>query len=410
MFSPVRVCRACQTRYTLPTPVWERSIFAVIFLMAAVFFGLIAFGIGELMREGAKGNAGMALRGQSCSGLVWAIAALFLAQAARELGRRRKEPGQGLPEGWRERFDGEDRVAASVVPPGTVPTERAEALLCAIAQKHGAMGILRRLGQHRADHLANATARFAREMGEDETVLAVLDTSFLGNGKAGLIVTNRGVYSSFRPGAIWLSDIQDVSYLVPRYGDLFAAWSLRGKLRLIFQGTRHLQYRLLVNGDVVHAGTNNLRADFWIELLTTLAAEARAARVPFGDGVDARPRIPVLETSLYPPGEPAEVRHLRDPSWREVEQSIRALDGEHRPSVRLCAGEGLALDILGGHGTYALREPGDGWVYYDPSQGEEEVEVCTGAAGYRCPAFYVCTDLNRVLEIARHFLEAGAFD
>jgi hypothetical protein len=49
----------------------------------------------------------------------------------------------------------------------------------------------------------------------------------------------------------------------------------------------------------------------------------------------------------------------------------------------------------------------DGWVYDDPAAGDEPVEVYPG---HRVPGYSVCTDLDRVIEIARGFAEAGAFE
>ena len=68
------------------------------------------------------------------------------------------------------------------------------------------------------------------------------------------------------------------------------------------------------------------------------------------------------------------------------------------------------MEIIGGNGKYALREVDDGWAYHDPVGGEEEVDVQTSGEGYRCPASSVCTDLARVLQIARRFCETRTFE
>jgi hypothetical protein len=47
-------------------------------------------------------------------------------------------------------------------------------------------------------------------------------------------------------------------------------------------------------------------------------------------------------------------------------------------------------------------------VYYDPNGADEEVEVQTSGAGHRCAGYYVCTDMERVLRIARRFFELGS--
>ena len=104
---------------------------------------------------------------------------------------------------------------------------------------------------------------------------------------------------------------------------------------------------------------------------------------------------------------------VHDPTWEQIEQAIRALDGHAQPLVRLWAGEpeqSPGLEVIGGNGKYALREVDEGWVYYDPTHGEEEVVVQTSGEGHRCPAFFVCTDVGQVMEIARRFCETGTFE
>jgi hypothetical protein len=102
------------------------------------------------------------------------------------------------------------------------------------------------------------------------------------------------------------------------------------------------------------------------------------------------------------------LRHKRE-AQGEIEQCLGDLDSCGRPWVRLWSGEpedSSALEILGGNGRYVLRES-DGWTYYDPAGGEEEIEILPGDPGSRCPAYYVCRDLTQVLQIARQFGETG---
>ena len=73
-------------------------------------------------------------------------------------------------------------------PSEMVPAELAERLVRAIAEKHGAKGVLRRLGHFRPDHVANAAARFARGLRPAEVPLGLIDTSLLKNGKSGLLL------------------------------------------------------------------------------------------------------------------------------------------------------------------------------------------------------------------------------
>ncbi len=405
-----RACRSCGTRFTPPTPLWERLIFAALFLVPAVVIGIIGIGFILLPLGNGGVNPGAVRGGLGCGGLLVTLAALCLVQGFRELAGRAKRPAEESDaDSAGEILEVIDRDIADGAPP-LVPQEEAESLLREIAEKYKVKGISRKLGNFRDDHLANAAARFAKDMEDDETPLALIDSSFLKNGKAGFLLTNRALYSSFSRRPFWLADIEEVSDARPGVGDYFAMWFLGVLIYGLLYGFRSLQYRLLVNGKIVYAGPTRLRGDFWIELLTELAEAARQAADSSGD-IKAAPSIVVVEIARSrQEGEPIEFQQIRNPSWPQIEQSIRDLDQNSHPSLRIWAGEveqAPALDILGGNGKYVLRELGDGWIYYDPSQSEEEIEVCTGLPGHRAPAFYVCTDLDRVLEIARHYFETG---
>lgn len=312
-----------------------------------------------------------------------------------------------------------------------VPLEQAESLLRDIAKNHKANGILRKLGHFRAGHLSNARASFARDMGDDETPLYLVDRSFLGNGKAGFLLTNRGIYSSYSSHPCWLADIEEISYGKPEssgvvmsiLGVLFffvlivvqdrdARWLL-GKLIAACVALEEVRrafiaHRLLINGKLVCK--RRLSEKFWIELLTKLAAAAKGDRLVLAAPKSA-PTLVILETTIFAhEGIPIETRQIHDPSWEQIEQSIRELDQDSHPSLRIWAGEvnqAPALEILGGNGKYALRELGNGWVYYNPDGEAEEVEVCVSGSGYRCPGFYVCADPHRVLEVALRFTATG---
>ncbi len=183
----------------------------------------------------------------------------------------------------------------------------------------------------------------------------------------------------------------------------------------------------------------NPHPHIWIDLLTALGEAARelkegtpqpapAAPNPQGITLHVGPRTDFRQAiwtgparrhgltalQLHPhsvEGIPLVGELLDAPAWELVERSIRGLDGHSHPRVRLWAGppgEPPGLDIIGGNGKYALREVGNGWVYYDPNGTDEEVKVQTSGAGHRCAAYYVCTDVERVLRIARRFFESGS--
>jgi hypothetical protein len=92
-----------------------------------------------------------------------------------------------------DEFDSSEREERPLLP-ALVPKEEAEAIIRAFAEKHGAKGVLRKLGDFPPDHLANAAARFAKEMTDEETPLALVDTSMMRNGKSGFLLTNRGLF------------------------------------------------------------------------------------------------------------------------------------------------------------------------------------------------------------------------
>jgi hypothetical protein len=328
----------------------------------------------------------------------------------------------------------DDTSEEPVSPSVMVPAEQAERLVRAIAEKHGAKGVLRRLGHFRPDHLANAAARFARGLRPAEVPLARIDTSLLQNGKSGLLVTNRELYSSRLHRGIPLQAINEVSYEAPSGEALAGAWALvlasvvcpplgalLAVLYLSSGGLRRLQHRLVVNGETVYSGGNPIRPAFWVELLTALAEasrqveeQARAGRAPEAPALWAGPtrRQGLTALQLHPhsaDGVPLVGELLDAPAWELVERSIRELDGHTHPRVRLWAGppgEPPGLDIIGGNGKYALREVGNGWVYYDSNGTDEQVNVQTSGAGHRCAEYYVCTDVERVLRIARRFFES----
>jgi hypothetical protein len=198
--------------------------------------------------------------------------------------------------------------------------------------------------------------------------------------------------------------------------------------------------RLLVNGEVVYEGRADIHPDFWVALLPALGDAARqgeeragagpAPEAPAPQGITrhlglltdprqdvragraCRPGVTALETLPHSAeGAPLAGELVDAPSWEQVECSIRGLDGHTHPLVRLWAGrprEAPGLEVIGGGGKYALREVRGLWVYYDPNGAGEEVELQTSGAGHRCAGYYVCTDVERVLRIARRFFESGS--
>jgi hypothetical protein len=125
--------------------------------------------------------------------------------------------------------------------------------------------------------------------------------------------------------------------------------------------------------------------------------------------------VAVLETSPYSPtGLPLGARRFQNPTWEQVEDSIRRQDGRTHPLTRLWLRpheEEPALDILGGNGRFVLWQLGGGWQYYDLSAaGDEELPVWTSDQGYRALPCNICCDIERVVRIARRFFDTRSFD
>jgi hypothetical protein len=349
-----------------------------------------------------------------------------------------------------------------------IPGDRAEALLRQFAELHHQSAILRQLDLHQpegpagpvalfpgvlyfevsrrrrctpSERLAGAVRSFAREWDPEEIPLLFLDMSWRRNGRAGILLTNRRLYSSWLDGPMELQDVTRVAFKDPSAAEVifkvlvFVTCFLVGWIAILWGAW--FPHRLVVNGQVVYNGLGNIHPNFWIDLLTTLGDAARqgeeraragpSSTAPARYGItrhvglltdslrDVRPRrqgVTALEMLPHSAeGVPLAAELVDAPSWEQVERSIRDLDGHTHPRVCLWAGrprEAPGLEIIGGGGKYALREVGDGWVYYDPNGADEEVEVQTSGAGHRCAGYYVCADVERVLRIARRFFESGS--
>jgi len=86
----------------------------------------------------------------------------------------------------------------------------AEHIVRDLAKKHGQRAVLKRLGNFKTKLIANAKASFAPRMTNEETPLILYDRSFLMNGKAGVLLTDRAIYSSKPTGCIPLESIRSI--------------------------------------------------------------------------------------------------------------------------------------------------------------------------------------------------------
>jgi hypothetical protein len=443
-----RECRVCRTHYRPPTPSWHRWTIGLGLFIPGLFCGGVAAAcaVGIYSLIPAKGDPGGVAGAFDyiclgvCLGVPGALGVagllLCVGRGLKELLAREVITPPGVPP------PGGPRQVTSV---RMVPEGEAEALLRMVAQQHHESAILRQLGPFGSERLAGpvtmfpsplyfvvssrsrstpserlagAVRSFAREWDPDEIPLLFLDTSWQRNGRAGVLLTNRRLYSSRLDGPIELQDVTRVVFKDPSDDEmtfkvlLFVICLLVGAIVILLGPW--FRRRLVVNREVVYEGRVNIHTGFWVDLLTTLGDAARQAEArPDLRAEWARhPGVTALE--LFPhsaEGVPLADERVDAPSWDQVERSIRTLDGHAHPQVRLWVGrlgEATGLEIIGGRGKYALREVGDGWVYYDPNGADEEVVVQTSGAGHRCAGYYVCTDVERVLRIARRFFESGA--
>lgn len=398
-----RICLQCSAQYLRPTPLGKRIFLSLLLLLPGLALAGLAAYLGvEAMEAEGRRDAGWSVM-LVLIGMLLLFSLVFVVQGLRVL--RGRKPQAMEEDDWES-----DRILEDPNwKPPLIPLEHAEEIVMEVAGRHGATRVMRLLGNLPPRKVAKAITHYAEAIGDDETPLFLVDDSFLQNGKAGLLLTNRALYSSRRGRPIWLGDVYCVE---PREPD-----SLDPLLFHLFRGAyviakwRDLQYRLCVNDKVVFASNKRLNTKFWQDVLMELAAAAREQEAKATEARRAGPRITVLETTQRSRSAQTDDMTLRRRfSWRDIDQSIRDLDGEDRTSVRLWVSEPEVrpvLEILGGNGRYALRELPDGWVYYDADADDREIYVTNT---HRFPAFYVCKDLEQVLRIARHFYETGAFE
>ena len=279
-----------------------------------------------------------------------------------------------------------------------ISASRAETVLRQVAGRHRESAILQQLGPLRSerlaspvslfaggyfvvsrrrrctpsDRLAGAIHSFARGWDPEEIPLLFLDTSWRRNGRVGILLTNRRLYSSRLDGPLELQDVTRATFRDPFEtemifkGLLFVMFCLVGVVFLL--GGSWFSRRLLVNGEVVYQGREDIHPDFWIDLLTALGEAARkgeerslaGATRPGGlltasswdVWLEPARRRGVTALEMLPhsaAGVPLAGQFVDAPSWEHVERSIRGLDGHTQPRVRR------------GRGRRGRRRVGDHW-------------------------------------------------
>jgi Lon protease-like protein len=114
---------------------------------------------------------------------------------------------------------------------------------------------------------------------------------------------------------------------------------------------------------------------------------------------------------------------LANPSWDQVETSIRCLDQFKRPFVWLLLGEGDDwgamekegyLNIIGGNGIYSVdgATPSDGRrrLSVPKHSREKHIDVWLSDQGFSTEEVFVCYELETILRVAKHFCVHGRLD
>jgi hypothetical protein len=110
---------------------------------------------------------------------------------------------------------------------------------------------------------------------------------------------------------------------------------------------------------------------------------------------------------------------IADPTWEQIEKSIRRLDRCFFPILSLYLkanprdGDLPDLDLIGGDGEYAIVSypaVDRKLTYSDPSRSSENVDIWVSDQGASMPKNELCPDLDRTLAIARHYCATGELD
>jgi hypothetical protein len=128
--------------------------------------------------------------------------------------------------------------------------------------------------------------------------------------------------------------------------------------------------------------------------------------------------IKVLEVTEYAPsGAGCDTHVIPNPTWKQVEAAIRALNHYCLPFIFIglqdeCFGENC-LSVLGGPNGYAISaaDAEGAWLQYcDPTHTGGEVPVWTSDQGFYPSERNVTYDIDLVLRVARHYAERGELD
>ncbi len=128
-------------------------------------------------------------------------------------------------------------------------------------------------------------------------------------------------------------------------------------------------------------------------------------------------RVTMLRLVEYRSQFEHEVTNVPEPSWEQIETSIRRLDGHRFPYIYLILAEGppveQEMNVMGGQGLYRVAVTLNGYFHrrlYFLGQRPERVQIWTSDQGGWEYRRHLTPDLALVLRAARYFCEHGDFD
>jgi hypothetical protein len=118
--------------------------------------------------------------------------------------------------------------------------------------------------------------------------------------------------------------------------------------------------------------------------------------------------IKFLNVQDYDSATPGCVINTANPSWQDIEEAIRSLDGKKRSNMGLDISEDRYMAIGGGNGEYICQVFPDMWRLLNPAVPKDSKQVkqlVVGQAGEYWAG--ECVPLELVLEAAKHYWQSG---
>jgi hypothetical protein len=130
-------------------------------------------------------------------------------------------------------------------------------------------------------------------------------------------------------------------------------------------------------------------------------------------------KIHLLEVTIYQDnGLTWRTKRIRNPSWDEVEATIRRLDGFYYPFVSLYQNADVKefalpnFKVTGGESEFALTYCSNGTAarYFDATRGDYRIDIWRSDQGAAPKAKNCCSSLDIVLHAVQYFCEHGIPD